>query len=117
MRAELVFIAQLLIAFQIKHLLCDFVFQNKWMVYGKSSSTGWVVPLVAHAGIHGLLTLNPCMVSAPTLWWLSLVDGFIHFIVDRLKASPDFGGQYQDPNPMSLFLFVLDQALHHFTNY
>lgn len=89
----------LLILFQIKHGLCDFPFQTPYMLQ-KFKDKGWVLPLSAHAGTHALgtfLILNLIPVRVPFEWTLilALFDFVVHFIVDRIKASPKLLGRYQ----------------------
>lgn len=45
----------LLIAFQIKHFLCDYPLQGKYML-GKFNKEDWKLPLAAHAGTHAIGT-------------------------------------------------------------
>ena len=82
----------------IKHFLADFVFQTKWIVIGKGNETGWFTPLLAHAGVHQAFTtaillffLDPFTAIA-----IGVVENWLHITIDRVKASPDLGGQYKD---------------------
>lgn len=89
----------LLSLFQIKHWLCDFPFQTPFMLQ-KFKDKGWILPLSAHAGTHALgtfLVLNLIPARIPFEWTLifSLFDFVVHFIVDRIKASPKLLGRYQ----------------------
>ena len=46
----------LLIAFQVKHWICDYPLQTPYMLQ-KFKLKGWVHPLFCHARVHALGTL------------------------------------------------------------
>lgn len=85
----------LLIVYQIKHFLADYPLQGAYMLKKFMGGWDWVLPLAAHAGVHGLFTLAICLIVAPTMWWLALVDFVIHFTMDRIKASPNLLGRFK----------------------
>ena len=85
----------LLILFQIKHLVADYFLQGKYMLQKFRSDWGFFLPLVAHSGVHALITLGVCLWFAPNLWWLSLVDFVAHFAMDRIKAGPKYLGRFK----------------------
>lgn len=89
----------LLLIFQAKHFLADYILQGEMML-GKFSrdSQVWVPALVAHCSVHVVMTI--CI----SLWYthnikqslaLGLFDFVIHFGMDRLKASPDLMGRFK----------------------
>lgn len=86
----------LLLAFQLKHFFADYPLQNRWMV-GKFKKKGWVLPLGAHAAVHALFTFVIALFVAP--WTVAVVcalfDATVHFVMDRIKASPDMLGRYK----------------------
>lgn len=84
----------LLVVFQFKHLLADYFWQTPWML-GKFKPTGWALPLAAHAGVHAAFTLAITVFVQPSAWWLCLVDFVVHFLVDRVKASPTMLGRFK----------------------
>jgi hypothetical protein len=84
----------LLVLFQLKHLVADYLLQGRYML-GKFKDKGFVLPLLSHSAVHGAFTLAICLVFAPHLWWLSLVDVVSHFFIDRLKAGPKYLGRYK----------------------
>lgn len=84
----------LLILFQVKHFLADFPLQSQYML-GKFKPTDWVMPLAAHCSVHFAFTLCIMMYFAPAFWWLAFIDFVIHFIMDRIKASPNLLGKYK----------------------
>jgi len=84
----------LLLVFETKHLFADYLLQGEYML-GKFRRQGWVRPLAAHCAVHALMTLAICLVVRPELFWLAAVDFGIHFVMDRVKASPDLLGRYK----------------------
>ena len=107
----------LLVLFQLKHFICDFTLQNEYML-GKLSRTNWIKPLAAHASVHAAGTGIIALVFAPSLTlFLVLADFILHFIVDRLKASPDLGGRWKPDQPYFWWALGADQMAHHLINY
>ena len=115
----------LLVAFQFKHFICDFPLQNQYML-GKMNLTGWKLPLVAHAGVHALGTfLITCLLFKPAYYMdavilgaiLGTADFIIHFVVDRIKASPNLGGRFNPTQPYFWWALGADQMTHHLTHY
>src|SRR5210317_2218207 len=97
----------LLILFQIKHFLCDYPLQTAYML-GKANTKGWILPLATHAGVHALFTFIIVIVAFQPPYFLdtivlgvilALVDFIVHFIVDRIKASPSLGGRFKPSQP------------------
>ena len=109
----------LLVAFQLKHLLADFVFQNTYMVIGKGKKGwGFVPPLACHCFVHIVLTtVVICLFMGVHFLWLLPVEFIIHFIIDRLKSGPKYGGRYSMSKSPKTFwvLFGVDQLLHQLT--
>lgn len=76
----------LLILFQIKHLLADFVWQSSWMVqtkgiYGHMGG-------ICHAGMHAGLSLLILIFAAPSLMVAVLVavgEWVVHYHLDWYK--------------------------------
>jgi hypothetical protein len=86
----------LLVIYQFKHFLADFPLQGKYMLGKFKPGWAWVLPLLAHVGVHGVFTL--VIASAFGCSYalrLALLDMAIHFIMDRIKASPDLLGRFQ----------------------
>lgn len=112
---ETIFI--LLVAFQVKHFIADYPLQTPYML-GKMKSTGWVKPLAVHALIHAMFTIfiaiwfNPHLALA-----LGVIDFILHFIIDRLKASPNLGGRFKPDQPYFWWALGADQMAHHLTHY
>lgn len=87
----------LLIIYQIKHFLADYPLQGKFMLGKFKPYPDYVLPLLTHALVHGLFT---CLIA---VWFkaplvalaLGLLDMGIHFLVDRIKASPKMLGRFK----------------------
>lgn len=107
----------LLIIFQLKHFLADFVLQNVWMLQKSRADWSFFMPLTLHCGIHAVLTLVITLFVNPSLWWLAVVDFVVHFAMDRIKAGPKYLGRWNDVRTRSYWIcFGLDQTVHHLTH-
>lgn len=100
----------------VKHYVADFVLQTAWMARGKEQRQGWLLPLSAHVGCHVAATLLIALVVAPRLWWLALVDGAIHFAVDRAKTLVGRMGAWTPTDVRFWWLLGFDQMLHGLTD-
>lgn len=87
----------LLIIYQIKHFLADYPLQGKYMLGKFKPYPDFILPLLAHAGVHGLFTflIVLCFRGPHLALSLGLMDMTIHFVVDRIKASPDLLGRFE----------------------
>ena len=88
-------IFSLLVFFQLKHFIADYILQGKYMIGKFKPGWDFLLPLLAHVGVHGIFTLGIILLVAPHLWWLCLVDISIHFVIDRIKAGPKYLGRYK----------------------
>lgn len=111
-----VWIAAASVAFLIKHFLADFLLQTDWMAAGKDRPKGWLLPLAAHAGVHGAMTAALFLIVAPPLAWLGLADMLIHGVIDRLKSISTRRSALTPRQTAFWWLFGLDQSLHHLTH-
>lgn len=113
------FLFALLVTFQIKQWIADYLLQTSWMVLGKGRpGLGFVIPLSAHVFVHAMLTLLIVAVIDPGLWYLAVLDFSAHFIVDRIKSGSPWLGRVDDPTKQTYWaLFGLDQMAHHLTHY
>ena len=128
-------IFQLLFLFQLKHFLADYPLQTRYML-GKFKKSPWYFkPLLAHVSVHGVFTFIIACAYQMLFWQalvLTLFDMTCHFIMDRVKASPDLLGRfkpltketYPDATPEQLasnnyfwWSIGLDQSVHHLTHY
>lgn len=104
------------VAFHLKHYTADYLLQTCWMVDGKARADRWLLPLAAHAGVHGLLTTAIALTLAPTLAWLGLVDLVIHATVDRSKVLLAGRRGWTPAEPQFWWAFGLDQEAHALTH-
>jgi len=79
------------------HLLGDFVVRFRWLRKRKRTFTG----LLVHSLIHAALAY--VLFSAWTLWFIPLVIGVSHLLIDLGKLWA---------RSRRLWLFLLDQGLH-----
>ena len=110
--------AALLVFFQIKHFLADYVWQNDYHL-GKFNETGWVAPLASHCGYHFILTVTITLVFIPfhMALVLGVLDFVIHFIVDRLKVIVGRYNNYTHQDRGFWIALGADQMMHHITHY
>lgn len=110
----------LLVLFQLKHFLADYPLQGRYML-GKFSRDPnvWIPALIAHALVHYVFTLAIVwwFADLPTALLLAFVDYAVHFVVDRIKASPDLLGRWKPDTPYFWWALGWDQAMHHLTHY
>ena len=108
----------LLVLYQLKHFTCDYPLQNEYML-GKFKANGWILPLSAHAGVHalGTLVITISLVSPLLAVLFALFDFTIHFIMDRIKASPKLLGKFKADEKEFWWALGFDQMVHHITHY
>lgn len=86
----------LLIIFQFKHFIADYLLQGKYML-GKFKEKDWIGPLASHCAIHLVFTSLIAAafgIQSDLAICLGGIDFTIHFIMDRIKASPKMLGKY-----------------------
>lgn len=107
----------LLALFQVKHFICDYPLQTQYMLQ-KANKEKWFLPLLSHAFIHALGTFIVVSVfSVELAFLLSVSDLFFHFIIDRIKASPNIGNRWGIDKPYFWWALGADQMAHHLINY
>jgi hypothetical protein len=89
----------LMVVFQFKHLIADYVLQAPAFFIGKfKADWGFVWPLTVHVLIHAAFTFSI------SIWFdagfgkataLALFDASVHFAMDRAKASPRYLGRWK----------------------
>lgn len=85
----------LLLIFEVKHFICDFLLQGHYMT-GKFNKSGWILPLSSHCLVHAIFTYSILtFIGCPLSLILSIFDFTVHFIMDRVKASPDLLGKFK----------------------
>lgn len=125
----------LLIAFQIKHWLADYPMQRRYMLGKFREDWGFLLPLLAHAAVHGAMTAWICAFVVgfkPVILLPALFDIVIHATMDRIKASKKYLGRFKpltsDTAPTATdaqwksndhfwWSLGLDQGVHHLTHY
>lgn len=86
----------LLFIYQIKHFLADYPLQGKYMLGKFKDGYGWILPLLAHVGVHGAMTFVIALFIKPEMaGLLAFFDMAVHFTMDRIKASPTMLGRYK----------------------
>lgn len=86
----------LLVLYQLKHFICDYPLQGKYMLGKFKGGYDWILPLSAHCLLHGLFTLIIALIFNPHVALVvTALDMFIHFCMDRIKASPDLLGRFK----------------------
>lgn len=120
----------LLITFQVKHFIIDFLVQfERPDARKKFDAEGWVWPLFKHANDHAMasaLIVSTFLYAAemfPSSEFFVLTalayifDLTVHFTMDRIKASPHMLGKYKYPEKKYFVSLAADQAVHHITHY
>ena len=126
-------IFSMLLLFQLKHWLADFVFQTDYMM--RKFLPGWefFLPLTAHAFAHAVGAALIVAIFDPSLmWWAGGLTLVLHFFMDRMKAGPKYMGRWKllagsefatatdtqkRHNKFFWWSFGFDQMWHHCTNY
>jgi len=90
----------LLAVYQLKHFLCDYPLQNRYMLGKFKKDWNFIPHLTAHAGVHGVATLliSKAFLGDGFFWipiHLALFDFVVHFVMDRIKASENFLGRFK----------------------
>ena len=112
-------IISLFIIFQLKHFIADYPLQSEYML-GKFKENGWIAPLAAHCGIHALFTMMIVGVFLDSFKFALMASAFdfsVHFLMDRIKASPKILGRYKMEDKKFWWALGLDQMVHHITHY
>src|SRR5262245_23784384 len=103
---EIVF--TLLLVYQLKHFLADYIFQGEYMLKKFLPGWGFFKPLLAHVAVHGVMTFGIVCVALQALdkllptdfvyeyaFLIGLFDCTVHFVMDRLKAGPRYMGRWK----------------------
>ena len=105
----------LIILFQIKHFICDYPLQGRYML-GKFKETGWELPLAAHAAVHFIGTF---LIAVLFGFWIAIavatLDFVVHFVVDKVKVEASRKTNHSEPQ--FWWYLGLDQMEHHLTHY
>lgn len=110
----------LLVVFQVKHFLADFPLQGRYMLGKFKTGTEWILPLALHSMVHMTFTYWIVFLFTKDVK-LSMAIGFldfcVHFLVDRIKASPHLLGRFKPEQPYFWWALGADQMAHHLTHY
>jgi hypothetical protein len=86
----------LLVIYQLKHFLADYILQGKYMLGKFKDGWEWLLPLFLHVLVHGVCTYGIALFIKPELALsLATFDMIVHFIMDRIKASPNLLGRFK----------------------
>lgn len=116
MEAGTSLLISVLVCFQIKHFVADYMLQPLWIIRAKGhldKAGGYV-----HAGIHALLSIPALMVAGVGFGALLLLvsaEFVVHFLVDHGKACISLKA---DKGPSTAAFWALhgaDQLVHHLT--
>ncbi len=105
-----------LVLFQIKHFLCDFVFQTQSQVRAKGIYGN--IGGLAHAGLHALASLPALLVlsrSPGAIGAVVAAEFLLHYHVDWSKARLDTVKGWTDQDQQYWIVFGLDQLIHQLT--
>jgi hypothetical protein len=105
-----------LLALQIKHFLCDFVFQTEYQVRTKGiyGHFGGFI----HSGLHVIGTIPALLIlgaSPRAIAIIVVVEFAIHYHADWLKSKIDQIYQWGFTNQRYWMLFGTDQLIHQLT--
>ena len=105
-----------LLAFQLKHFLCDFVLQTKFQVDTKKiyGHYGGFI----HAGLHALLTLPIVAVAGASAMAVAVIvvgEFVLHYHVDWLKGQTDVWTGWTEKDQAYWVIFGADQLVHQLT--
>jgi len=107
----------LYIAFRIKHFACDFLLQTDWMAITKATPCNdGRKALLIHSLIHAAGTFVVVMLFVPSLWWLAILDFFLHGLVDFIKGRITYRMQWTPKDTKFWWAIGLDQEVHNYTH-
>lgn len=98
--------------------MADYPLQGKYMLGKFKGGTEWIKPLAAHAAVHALYTfLILCFLNWKIALAAAAFDFNAHFVVDRIKASPNLLGRFKPHQKEFWWSLGADQSAHHLTHY
>ena len=96
------FVFALLVAFQIKHFVADYLLQGyplaNFMLGKFRPGPDFIGPLAAHCGVHAAFTALLAIaagVGFGLIVKVAVLDFVVHFVMDRLKAGPKYLGRFK----------------------
>lgn len=108
----------LYLAFRAKQVICDYLLQTAWMATTKGApiSMGGAKALGMHAGIHAAFTFLIVVLFAPSLWWLGIVDFFVHATIDKISSRITLRNNWTYKDTRYWWTLGLDQEAHNVTH-
>jgi Protein of unknown function (DUF3307) len=105
-----------LLALQLKHFLCDFVFQTEFQVRTKGiyGHFGGFI----HSGLHAVLTIPALLIlgaSIPSIGIVMIVEFAVHYHAEWMKSKLDQIYQWGFSDQRYWILFGTDQLIHQLT--
>ena len=118
MNEQLNLIFLLLVVYQVKHFIADFPLQREYMLQKTRPHWDFLLPLTMHCLVHAFGTLIILVAfGRADLWWLSLLDFVVHFLMDRFKSGPRYLGRFNDLSKAGFWNSLgFDQMVHHLTH-
>jgi hypothetical protein len=86
----------LLVVYQLKHFIADYPLQGKYMLGKFKAGWDFLLPLSLHCLVHAVFTFLISIWIAPIA--VAVFDFIVHFIMDRIKASPKYLGRFKALN-------------------
>ena len=102
---------------QVKHFVIDFAYQGKYMTR-RANKKGWLYPLIAHSGAHGIASLIVLIIPAIVVHQLSFVavlclaEAICHFSIDLVRSRLFHYNVFQ---PTYWTVHGFDQMMHSLT--
>lgn len=116
MSNETTLIIIVLVCFQIKHFVADYMLQPLWMIRAKGhldQAGGYI-----HAGIHAVGSIPALLIAGlaiPPIIMMIAAEFVLHYLIDHAKARISMKG---DKGPSTASFWALhgaDQLIHHLT--
>lgn len=103
--------------FELKHFICDGLLQTRYHL-GKFEPKfrQYAMPLLSHAAINAVgAALIALAYNYKVAFYICVLEIILHFIIDRVKASPKILGRWQYHQPWFWHVLMFDQMLHRLT--
>jgi len=106
----------MLLIFQVKHFVADYLLQPRWMLYGKGDLRkpgGYV-----HAGVHALGSLPAFFVAGLSIAQIAAfaaAEFVIHYAIDFAKAQLSRNSKAGPTTHAYWAMHGADQLMHQFT--
>lgn len=99
----LLFVMLLLVVYQIKHFLADYIFQGEYQLGKFKPGWDFFLPLLSHVAYHAagtfLIAVGAFLLCGMQGYLLAgllaMFDATVHFFMDRIKAGPKYMGRWK----------------------